>query len=209
MAITKPTSPFKTIIVGLVIMIGGIFLSTNIHIEALILFIGTLVAFTGLIQTVRKTYGTETKKKKKQKDNPTILRLIGVGVALFSLTLPYTKTGFGTGPNTEAVTLEIIQSFYTGITTEISLVLLTLVAVIIAGAFISIFHHVGGYMILLASSTFAVISFYTTKNLNQFANDFESGLLLVLFASIIIILSSLIKPKAGLDHSSDWRRKTG
>ncbi|MDY7083211.1 MAG: hypothetical protein SXQ77_12600, partial [Halobacteria archaeon] len=100
--------------------------------------------------------------------------------------------------------IDMVQALMAGAQVEVSFILVLLMSIVVAGAFISLFHHVGGYIILLGGMSFMFMALKAIGSFQGLQSQAEIGLYVALFAAILIISSSLSRPETGIRSDSDW-----
>ena len=196
-------SPFVIVLLGILVMTAGVTTSLGPQIEVVTLVLGFVVAVSGLMLGVKETFEGPTTQT-ESRDDPSMVRIIGVVIALLSLGTPYVRTPLAPGTGGETSLVAFLSELQAGAPIEGGFILLVLMAIVIAGAFISLFHHVGGYVMLLGSMTFVFMTIRMLGSITQFQRGMHFGLYLSIFAAFVIISSSLIDPTTGLDADSDW-----
>lgn len=192
--------------VGIVLMALGITgtLGTNIGMMAFVL--GFVLTVSGFALSVKETTGVSPKKKDKDtRDNPALIRAAGVGVGLASLATPYFRSPVASdAAATAGSVIDVVTSAAAGVEANISFVVLVLVVVLLAGSFLAVFHHAGGYVMLLGSMTIVFIAMQRFGSLEVVTSELGYGLYLMLFAAFIIISSSFSDTTDAFDSGSDW-----
>lgn len=129
-------------------------------------------------------------------------RVVGVFVALISTGLPYTRIPLPESPGASVQGGRTAESFvdiaYTVTVTgspEIELALLFFGAVVVLGAFVGIFHHLGGYVILFGAVGFAFILIQLLRvgfGTLLFV-EFEPGVWVAIFGALLIATSPILE----------------
>lgn len=197
-------SPFTFVLVGVVVMAVATTSSLGAQFEVLALVGGFMITVSGLLLGVKETFAAPvtTTQQQEARDDPSVVRIVGVVIALISLGTPYARTPLAPTAN-GATLVDFLTSLQAG-GLQGGFILLMLMAIVVAGAFISLFHHVGGYVMLLGSMTFVFMTLNMLGSIEQFQQELHLGLYLSIFAAFVIISSSLISPETGLDSDSDW-----
>ncbi len=129
-------------------------------------------------------------------------RVVGVFVALVSTGLPYTRIPLPSSPGAAVEGERTPESFvdiaYTLAMTgnpEIELAMLFFGAVVVLGAFIGIFHHLGGYVILFGSIGFAfiLIQLLQVGFGTLLFVEFQPGVWVAIFGALLIVTSPMLK----------------
>lgn len=129
-------------------------------------------------------------------------RVVGVFVALISTGLPYTKIPLPDAPGAAVAAERSAESFvdvaYTVTVAgspEIELAFMFFGAVVVLGAFIGIFHHLGGYVILFGSIGFAfiLIQLLQVGFGTLLFVEFQPGVWVAVFGAILIVTSPLLE----------------
>jgi len=118
-------------------------------------------------------------------------------VTLVSLALPYIKVPLEVGTDRTGQSLiSLANALRTG--GEVDFVLLFLMSVVFVGAFISILHHIGGYLILFGTALYGYLgSELLGISLSQvLVNEFELGLYVAVAGALIIVGSSIMSYEA-------------
>jgi len=159
---------------------------------------GVVATFLGMALILADVHSGESEKNKGvKKDNPTRVRLVGVVVTLVSLALPYIKVPLEVGTDRTGQSLiSLANALRTG--GEVDFVLLFLMSVVFVGAFISILHHIGGYLILFGTAFYGYLgSELLGISLSQvLVNEFELGLYVAVAGALIIVGSSIMSYEA-------------
>jgi len=141
-----------------------------------------------------------------------MIRATGVVVGLGSLTAPYFQGSVTT--NTKEVAhsvMDIGMAILAGVGMEIDFVafmMLVLATLLLVGSFVSIFHHSGGYIILLGGMTVVFIAMGSTGSFRAIWGELGYGLYLMLFAAFVIISSVLVDTTDVYESGSDWAYTT-
>jgi hypothetical protein len=134
-------------------------------------------------------------------DTPARVRLLGVFVTLASLGLPYIQLPLGGGGerysfvgilmglNSDTITLQALSA---GNDLAGGLTLLIFASVVIAGAFASILHHLGGYVVLFGAAGYGYVVSEVTEAapLQVILSEFRIGLYVAVVGALIIVASS-------------------
>ncbi|MFP4188608.1 MAG: hypothetical protein ACLFR5_04265 [Halobacteriales archaeon] len=138
-------------------------------------------------------------------DTPARVRLLGIVITLGSLALPYIRLPFGSAGGVERTGYSfvgIVSGLYQGSITLASLgedlsggfVLLIFAAVVIAGAFASILHHIGGYVVLFGAAGYGYVVSLTVdaQPVDVVVSEFQIGLYVAVIGALIIVGSSFL-----------------
>jgi hypothetical protein len=197
-------------VVGVGAMALGITGQINEELGMMAFILGFVLTVSGMAIGVRNATKVEpkTNNKKERKDSPAIIRAVGVGIGLASLATPYFRSPLTPeAAETAQSAVDVVLTAAEGVETSISFVLIILVVVALAGSFLSVFHHAGGYVMLLGSMTFVFISMHKLGSLELVTHELGYGLYLMLFAAFVIISSSLSDTTDVFDKGSDWSSK--
>lgn len=140
-----------------------------------------------------------------ENDTPARVRLLGVAVTLASLALPYIRLPLKLGAERETYSfVRIVMELNQGLLTlealsgggELAggLTLLIFVSVVIAGAFASILHHLGGYVVLFGAAGYGYVVVQVTgaEPAAVIATEFQMGLYVAVVGALIIVGSSFL-----------------
>lgn len=159
---------------------------------------GVVATFLGMALILADVHSKDSEKNKGvKKDNPTRVRLVGVAVTLVSLALPYIRVPLEIGADRTGQSLiSLVNALRTG--GEVDFVLLFLMSVVFIGAFISILHHIGGYLILFGTAFYGYLGAELLgMNLSQvLLSEFQLGLYVAVGGSLIIVGSSIMSYEA-------------
>lgn len=161
---------------------------------------GVIMLFGGTGESLETGSGAVS-----ETDTPARVRLAGVLVTLASLALPYIRLPFGSAEGVERIGYSfvgIVNGLYQGSITLASLgedlsggfVLLIFAAVVIAGAFASILHHLGGYVVLFGAAGYGYVVSLTVdaQPVEIVVSEFQIGLYVAVAGALIIVGSSFL-----------------
>jgi len=173
---------------------------------------GFVVLVSGLLLTLKQERGMKSKRTKEERDSPAMIRATGVIVGLGSLAAPYFEAPIATdtGQTAHSV-MEIGLTFISGMEMEINFIafmMVVLATLLLVGAFISIFHHSGGYVMLLGGMTAVFMAMASIGSFEALWEEVGYGLYLMLFAAFVIISSALVDTSHVYDKGSDWAHTT-
>lgn len=191
---------------GIGAMVFGVVKGSGTDLGVMAFVLGFVLTVFGLAIGVKQATGIQPKKKSdKTTDRPALIRAVGVGVGLASLITPYFRSPVtpGAAETAESV-IDVIATAAAGVEAHISFVVLVLVVVVLAGSFLSVFHHVGGYVMLLGGMTTVFILMERTGSFDAVTREVGYGIYLMLFAAFIIISSSLSDTTDVFDSDTDW-----
>jgi hypothetical protein len=150
-------------------------------------------------------------------DTPARVRLLGVFVTLASLALPYIRLPLVLGEEREMYSfVEIIMGLNEGSLTlqmlsggnelDGGLTLLIFVSVVIAGAFASILHHLGGFVVLFGTAGYGYVITEVTsaEPIDVVVSEFQIGLYVALVGALIIVASSFMSYEAAEKSASTY-----
>jgi len=159
---------------------------------------GVIMVFGGTGESLETGSGAVT-----ETDTPARVRLLGVGVTLASLALPYIRLPLvrtGGVERTGYSFVGLLNGLYQGSITLASLgenlsggfVLLIFAAVVIAGAFASILHHLGGYVVLFGAAGYGYVVSLTVdaQPVEIVVSEFQIGLYIAVVGALLIVGSS-------------------
>lgn len=161
---------------------------------------GVIMLFGGRGDSLETGSGAVT-----ETDTPARVRLLGVAVTLASLTLPYIRLPLelGAGRDTYSfvrIVMELNQGLLTlgalsgGGRRAGGLTLLIFVSVVVAGAFASILHHLGGYVVLFGAAGYGYVVAQVTgaEPVDVVVSEFQIGLYVAVVGALIIVGSSFL-----------------
>lgn len=198
-------APFVMVLAGIFAMTVGVTSSIGPRIELTLAVMGFIMMVTGTILAVKSAFTHEPKTRKTERDNPALIRIVGAVIALASLTMPYVRTPLV--PSMEGAShslVGLLTAVQSGAHVQVGFLMLLLMGVVVTGAFISLLHHAGGYIMLFGSMTIAFIAMQTLGSIQGFQQQLELGIYLAVLAALIIISSAFSKPDTGIDPESDW-----
>ncbi|MFP4632261.1 MAG: hypothetical protein ACLFMT_02335 [Halobacteriales archaeon] len=190
---------------GLVLMstgIGGVF---DQKVGLMSFVAGFVVMLSGVALWSRKATKAETVSQKRERDSPALIRFTGVAIALLSLITPYYREPVTTEMQGLSVSfMELVAATYSTGSVEVSYLFVALVSVVLVGSFVSIFHHAGGYIMLLGSMTVLFVGMMTLGSLEGLVQHVEAGIVLMVLAALVVVSSRLSHPDTGFREGSDW-----
>lgn len=198
-------APFTLVLAGVFALTVGITSTIGTRIEFTLAVMGFIMMVTGTILAVKNAFTHEPKTRRAERDTPAMIRVLGAVIALASLTMPYVKTPLL--PSMEGASrsiVELLTAVQSGAHVEVGFLMLILMGVVVTGAFISLFHHAGGYVMLFGSMTIAFISLKAIGSLQGFQQGLQLGIYLAVLAALITISSAFSRPDTGIDPDSDW-----
>lgn len=129
-------------------------------------------------------------------------RVVGVFVSLISTGLPYTKIPLPDSPGAPVAAERSAESFVDIVYTvtvagspDAELAFMFFGAVVVLGAFIGIFHHLGGYIILFGSIGFAfiLIQLLQVGFGTLLFVEFQPGVWVAVFGALLIVTSPILQ----------------
>lgn len=181
--------------VGIVVAVFGLRQESGSNLQ-MVGVMGGFILFAAGLGTLADIRGVRSRDRPEESDTPTRVRLVGVAVVLGSLFLPYAylPLEISSASRPGYTFLDLISSLYAGTQVDGGFVLLTLLSIVIAGGFISILHHIGGYMVLFGTAAYG---YFLMDSLGidvtqVVVHEFGLGLYIGLFGSIIIVGSSFL-----------------
>lgn len=160
---------------------------------------GFFVTLAGIVMLVSDAQSRESEAKTPT-DTPSRVRLVGVVVALASLALPYLRVPIPSSPNRQidrtAVSFaEVVYTTVAGSGVEIEVALLMFSMVVLAGAFVAVFHHFGGYLIMFGGMglVFVLMELLQMGPLELVLAEFQPGVWVALAGGVLIIASSFLR----------------
>lgn len=195
--------------IGLILMATGAAEITGALLSRISFIAGFVLTVIALMTSVKDTRGPKSKKKNKgSKDRPALIRAVGVGVGLGSLVTPYFRSPITPGATETAESvIDVLTTAAAGVETHISFIVLILVVVVLAGSFLAVFHHAGGYVMLLGGMTTVFILMERSGSFDAVTREAGYGIYLMLCAAFIIISSSLSDTTDAFDSDTDWGSK--
>ena len=165
---------------------------------------GVVMLFGGTGDSLETGSGAVT-----ETDTPARARLAGVLVTLGSLALPYVRLPL-TPDGVERMSysfVSVVNGLYQGSLTLQALsgddlaggfILLLFASVVIAGAFASILHHLGGYVVLFGAAGYGyIVGLVTEATPTEIVvSEFGVGLYVAVAGALIIVASSFMKYEA-------------
>jgi hypothetical protein len=203
--VSKSTLALPAVGVGL--MIVGVSEVAGTKVGMMSFVLGFVVTVAGLALAVKEATSADPKTKKRDKasDRPALIRAVGVGVGLASLITPYFRTPVTPGATETAESVvDVLATAAAGVEAHISFIVLVLVVVVLAGSFLAVFHHAGGYVMLLGGMTTVFILMERSGSFDAVRAEVGYGVYLMLFAAFIIISSSLSDTTDAFDSDTDW-----
>jgi hypothetical protein len=188
-------------------MVVGISGVAGREISMMSFVLGFGLTVTGLALGVKEATSADAKTGSKDRttDKPALIRAVGVGVGLASLITPYFRTPITPGATETAESVvDVLATAAAGVEAHISFVVLILVVVVLAGSFLAVFHHAGGYVMLLGGMTTVFILVERSDSFGAVTTEVGYGVYLMLFAAFIIISSSLSDTTDAFDSDTDW-----
>jgi hypothetical protein len=161
---------------------------------------GVVMVFGGTGDSLESGSGAVT-----ETDTPARVRLLGVAVTLASLALPYIRLPLTLGADRDMYSfVGIVTELNQGILTLEALsgggrragglTLLIFVSVVVAGAFASILHHLGGYVVLFGAAGYGYVITQVTgaEPVTVVVSEFQTGLYVAVVGAVVIIGSSFL-----------------
>ncbi|MFP4633333.1 MAG: hypothetical protein ACOCT0_03825 [Halobacteriota archaeon] len=161
---------------------------------------GFMLILGGILMLVKDAQSSKSDAKTPT-DVPSRVRLVGVVVALASLGLPYVRVPLPTeagapvpSGRTPMSFLELVLATTSGGGVEVEVALLIFAGVVLFGAFVAVFHHLGGYVILFGGMglTFILMELVSDDLVSLVTEEFEPGVWVAVFGGLIIIASSFL-----------------
>lgn len=183
-------------VTGMCILVFGISLDAGSGLRIPALSGGFITTVLGMGTLLFQKKGMETRGEQQgETDTPTRVRLIGIGVTLSSLLLPYIAVPLDPSAGRTAYSfLGLLNALWVGTEVDGGLTLLIFMSVVIAGAFSSFLHHVGGYVVLFGAVGYGYIvrELVGRAPLEIVLYEFQMGLYVALFGASVIIASSFL-----------------
>ncbi len=192
-------SSIVVIVAGIALMTAGGGVQELGELQVMAIAGGFIVTLAGIVMLVNDAQ-TQTRDTKTPTDVPSRVRIVGVLVALASLGLPYLRVPIPESPDAEIdrVAISFLEIAYhtamgTGIEVEVTVLLFSMV--VLAGAFVAVFHHFGGYLILFGGMglVFVLMELLDMGPLELVLTEFEPGVWVALAGSVVIVASSFLK----------------
>lgn len=133
-------------------------------------------------------------------------RVVGVFVALISTGLPYTKIPLPDSPGASVAAerspgsfVDVVYTVAVAGSPDVELAFIFFGAVVVLGAFIGIFHHLGGYVILFGSIGFAfiLIQLLQVGFGTLLFVEFQPGVWVAVFGALLIVTSPILEVRGG------------
>lgn len=190
---------FLVIVAGIALMtVGGVGEGLG-EMQVMAMAGGFFVTLAGIVMLVNQAQKQESATKTPT-DTPSRVRLVGVLIALASLGLPYLRVPIPSSPNQQiernAVSFaEVVYQTATGSGVEVEVALLLFSMVVLAGAFVAVFHHFGGYLIMFGGMglVFVLMELLQKNALDLVLSEFQPGVWVALAGGVLIISSSFLK----------------
>jgi len=196
-----------TAVLGLAVMTFGITQDAGSELQVLAVGGGFMATTAGIVMLVTEGGGDlEAGGRPTEKDTPTRVRLVGVVVALASLALPYIRVPLDPGAERTAYSLVgLVEAIRAGTEVDGGLTLLIFMAVVIAGAFASVLHHVGGYVVLFGAAGYGyvVVELTGAEPVEVLLSEFQIGLYVALVGALVIVASSFLSYEAA-EKDRSW-----
>jgi len=182
--------------VGIALLVWGIRMDTESNMQIVALSGGFIAAVIGMGAIFVQGPGMEAKGEYQgASDTPTRIRIVGILVTLASLALPYIRVPLDAAPEgTSYSFIGLINALRLGTQVEGSFTLLIFMSVVVAGAFASLLHHVGGYIVIFGTVGYGYIIRELTggEPIQILLNEFQIGLYVAILGASIIIGSSFV-----------------
>lgn len=185
--------PVLFVAVGIAIMLLGVVQVIPEGLGVIALAFGFLVVVAGLVVGMRDRISAKSTGVKGAKDRGARMRLGFVLLAAVSVALPYFRIPLE--PNGLMATgADIPRAVAAGTTTTGVLVGLAFLTVLVAALFLSTFHHVGGYVLLLdvGALTFFLRRTAEIEPLTAFTAVYGMGLYVAVAAALGVVGSQFV-----------------
>jgi len=156
---------------------------------------GGFILFAGGLGSLADVRGVQSRDRPEESDTPTRVRLLGVVVVLGSVLLPYSYLPLETGAGRSGYSfLSLVNALYSGTQLDGSFMLLVLLTVVVFGGFISILHHIGGYIMLFGVVGYGYYLMDTLEiEIAQIVmNEFGLGMYMGFVGALVIVGSSFL-----------------
>ena len=156
---------------------------------------GGFFLFAGGMGTLFDQRGLNSRDRPTESDTPTRVRLLGVAVVLGSLLLPYAYMPLELSANRSGYSfVTLVRALLEGTQLDGGFTLLLLTSIVIAGGFISILHHIGGYMVLFGTAGYGyfVMDHLGIEAGQVVMHEFGLGIYIALVGALIIVASSFL-----------------
>ncbi len=194
--------------VGVVLLMGGIVsmtaagsAATGSTAQLLALATGLGIVIGGMGALI---WAAQLRQRRDSIENetPFWIRIVGVFVALTSMGLPYARTPLPEEPGATVEATRTAESFVdvayrhgaAGLP-EAEIAILFFAGVVVVGAFVGIFHHIGGYVIIFGAIgfSFMLVQLLGVGMMELFFEEFQPGVWIALFGGMLIVTSSFLK----------------
>jgi hypothetical protein len=123
------------------------------------------------------------------------VRLLGVVVVLGSVLLPYSYLPLEAGAGRSGYSfIGLVSALYSGTQLDGGFMLLVFMTVVVFGGFISILHHIGGYIMLFGAVGYGyyVMDTLGIEIAQVVMNEFGMGMYIGLVGALVIVGSSFL-----------------
>lgn len=179
---------------GIVVAIFGLRQDSGSNLQ-MVGVMGGFILFAAGLGTLADIRGVQSRERPEESDTPTRVRLLGVVVVLGSVFLPYSYLPLEAGAGRSGYSfLDLVSALYSGIQLDGGFMLLVLMTVVVFGGFISILHHIGGYLMLFGAVGYG---YYLMDTLGieiaqVVMNEFGLGMYIGLVGALVIVGSSFL-----------------
>ena len=180
--------------VGLVVAVFGLRQDSGSNLQ-IVGVMGGFILFAAGLGTLADIRGVKSRTRPSESDTPTRVRLVGVFAVLASVLLPYAYMPLELRASRSGYSfVSLLRSLYAGTQLDGGFMLLVLLSVVVAGGFISILHHIGGYMILFGTVGYG---YFLMDSLGigvtqVVMHEFGLGMYVGLLGALVIVGSSLL-----------------
>lgn len=156
---------------------------------------GGFILFAAGLGTLADVRGVRSRERPEESDTPTRVRLVGVIVVLGSVLLPYSYLPLGAGGGRSGYSfLDLVGALYSGTQLDGGFMLLVFMTLVVFGGFISILHHIGGYLMLFGAVGYGyyIMDTLGAEIAQVVMNEFGLGMYMGLIGALVIVGSSFL-----------------
>ena len=181
-------------VAGVVLAVFGLRQSSGSNLQ-IVGVMGGFILFAAGLGSLADVRGVQSRDRPEESDTPTRVRLLGVVVVLGSVLLPYSYLPLEAGAGRSGYSfLGLVSALYSGTQLGGSFMLLVFMTVVVFGGFISILHHIGGYIMLFGAVGYGyyVMDTMGIEIAQVVMNEFGLGMYIGLVGALVIVGSSFL-----------------
>ncbi len=186
-------------VAGIALMTAGGAVEELGEMQAMAVAGGFVATLAGIILFMKDAQQRTHKEGDLATDRRSRVRIVGVAISLASLALPYLRVPIPESPDSqiqrESISFaEIVYNLSVGSPVEVEVAMLFFAMIVLAGGFIAVFHHLGGYLILFGSMGvgFMLMDMLQATPRTLLFQELQPGIWVAVLGSIVIIASSFI-----------------